>query len=137
MALAKRKKKTKQGQKKMLYKMVAIPTNPTYEPWTLDILKYLQRHQARLNFDLTRQRIFQIVRKNLGDHFNGIHPHSLRHFRLTHLVSHYHFDPYDVTAFAGWSYSTGFGGMGVASSQLDTYLHLSWQKYYPKLLKPL
>ena len=43
----------------------------------------------------------------------------------------------DVTAYAGWTYSTGFGGMGVASSQLDTYLHLSWQRYYPKLLKSL
>jgi len=52
-------------------------------------------------------------------------------------VRYYNFDPFDVTAFAGWTYSTGFGGMGVASSQLDTYLHLSWQRYYPKLLKPI
>lgn len=63
------------------------------------LLKYIKNHQAKLNFDITRQRAFQIVRENLGDYFHTIHPHRLRHFRFTHLVSYYHFDPFDVTSF--------------------------------------
>jgi len=56
---------------------------------------------------------------------------------LTHLAEHYGFEAYDLTVYAGWTFKTGLGRMGMSSGQLDTYLHLKWRRYYPKLLKPI
>ena len=132
-AVAKRKTKGKDDQ---VYKMIALPCSPKYEPWTVDLLKHIQE-RGRLAFDLTTRRVGQIVKRTFRDLDTMIHTHSLRHFRITHLVNAYGFEPYDLTAIAGWTYRTGLGHMGLGSGKLDAYLHLAWKHYFPKLLKPM
>lgn len=136
-AVAKRVKKLRrEGKvvKALVYKIIALPCDPKWEPWTLDLLKWIQRGN-QLNFPITRQGVGKIVKRNLRELDLTIHTHSLRHYRISHLVEHYHFDPYDITAYSGWTYKTTFGGMGMGSGQLDTYAHIAWTKYFPKLLK--
>ena len=134
-AVAKRKMKRKRGDK-TVKKIIALPTSPKYEPWTLELLKYLKEKQT-LSFNLTPRSIRAIVKKELEHLDPEIHPHSLRHYRITHLVEVYDFDPYDITAYAGWTFRTGFGQLGFTTGKLDTYLHLAWKRYFPKLLKPI
>ena len=139
-AVAKRKRRTKSGKSPdMVYKVIALPTSQAYEPWSLDLLEYLLAHKT-LSFDLTRKRVWQIVKNNLGDLDPDIHPHSLRHYRLTHLVTEYGFtDPFSIAYIAGWTFKTTLGNLGMASAsgQLDVYLHMAWRNYFPKLLKPI
>ena len=119
--------KIKVSKRSRHYKLIALPLNE-YEPWTIN-LKYVLTHRDMLS--LTRQRIWQILKRSLGMYDPDIHPHSLRHYRLTHLVENYGFDAYDLTVYAGWTFKTGIGQTG----QLDTYLHLDWRRYFPKLLR--
>jgi len=114
------------GRMKQANKIVALPTSLCYEPWTLDLPKQI-RSNRKLSFDMTENRVNQIVKENLGS-FPRIHTHSLRHFRATHLVSQYNFDPYYLSAYCGWSFRTGFGNLGMPSGELDVYLHLQWRR---------
>lgn len=139
-AVAKRKlriKKRKQraNQLQLFFKSIALPTDPRYEPWTKDLMLYLKKRK-NLNFDLCRGHVWRIVKQSpvLHQLDPEITTHSLRHYRITHLVEEYDFDRFDLIAVTGWSYKTG---LGIGSGQLDTYLHLRWKKYFPKLLKPL
>ncbi len=140
-AVAKRTKKVKDGEDKqrLSFKIVGIPVHPTYEPWVLDLLKWVQNDpQHKLSFDITRMTVQNIVKKNLERFFPKIHAHSLRHFRITHLINEYEFTPYQITAYTGWSLKSTFGAMGVqASSNLDIYAHLQWRDYIQKLLRPI
>jgi len=137
MAVAKRRKKKKRKGKTvsvLVYKTIALPTNPKFEPWTVDLLKHIVK-SGNLTFSLTRQRIWQIVKQCLTHLDTHIHPHSFRHYRISHLVQVYDFNAYNITAYSGWTFKTSFGKMGMGSGQLDIYLHLSWKNYFPKLLK--
>jgi hypothetical protein len=94
----------------------------------------------KLSFDITGARLWQIVRENLGDLDPQIHPHSLRHYRLNHLVYEYGIDAYvELPFITGWTFGNVFGqGSRSSSAQmLDIYLHEAWKKYFPKLLKPM
>lgn len=141
-AVAKRKKTVKRKGKivqLIVYKMVGLPCNPAYEPWTLDLLKWIEKHE-NVNFALTPQWIGKIWKRRLPQFFNQQEEtprilNPLRHYRITHLIDEYNFDPYDITAYTGWKYQTTFGRMGMSSGQLDFYAHLSWRRYFPKLLK--
>lgn len=141
MAVAKRKVKQKQtddeGTRRVMFKYIALPTTLDYEPWTICLLKYMQLH-GNLNFDLGRRTVGFIVHKHLHDLDKHIHTHSLRHYRISHLVEYYAFDPYDISSYAGWTVRTTLGSMGLGGSgQLDTHLHLAWRRYFPKLMVPL
>lgn len=128
------KELSEKQKQKMVHKIIALPCSQQFEPWTMDLLKHIKKYGC-LSFNLTRHWINHIVRENLRELDPKIHSHSLRHFRITHLVSHYGFDPFDITAYSGWTFRTTFGGMGMGSGQLDTYLHLAWRRYFPKLMK--
>jgi len=125
--------------KKLQSVVKRAPVHPTYEPWTTDLLKWVQKDQQhKLSFDITRMTVQNIVKKNLTQFFPKIHAHSLRHFRITHLINEYDFTPYQITAYTGWSLKSTFGAMRVqASSNLDIYAHLQWRDYIPKLFKPI
>jgi hypothetical protein len=137
-AVAKRKakKKPKQGEDNNVYKAIALPTAYEYEPWTLDLLKYMQRNKNRLCFDLTTQRINQLIKEYLHDLDPEITSKSMRHYRITHLRK-YQFSPYDTILYTGWTFRTGFGMIGMPTGNLDTYLHSAWTEYFPKLMQPL
>ncbi|MHC3129846.1 MAG: site-specific integrase [Candidatus Bathyarchaeota archaeon] len=138
-AIAKRRLQTKkQKARGFIPKVIGIPVMPNYEPFTEELLRWGVKHWS-LSFPLTRRSVHRIVKQNLRRLDPKVSPQSLRHWRLTHLVTHYQFDPYDLTAYAGWSLQHGFGvtgGMAV-SPQIDAYMHSAWQKYFPKLLKPI
>lgn len=123
---------------KLCFKTVGIPLNPKYEPWSLEILKYIRR-EGLLKFYITDRAVRKIVAKYLkpllGWEFSA---HKLKHARVTHLITYYNFDPYEVSSYAGWSLKTVLSGIGLAGSpMLDVYAHLTWRKYFPKLLVPL
>jgi hypothetical protein len=135
----------KRSKKELTYKVIALPVNPMYEPWTLDIMKFIRDRKGDLSFPLTRHGVHWILRERLGKHIfkrkagekqkRVLNP--LRHWRITHLAEIYDFDPYDLTVYAGWTFKTGFERIGMSSGQLDSYLHFAWRRYYPKLLKPI
>ena len=127
---------------KITLKVIALPTSKQYEPWTSDIIKYMLKNKGKLSFPITRQRLWQLMRKNIS----GILPRKdihnvrnpLRHFRISHLIEYYNMEPFELTTYAGWTAKTTFNRMGMmASSNLDHYAHLRWRNYFPKLLKPL
>ena len=118
------------------WKYIALPCNPIYEAWTLDLLKYIKEFGS-LTFNIKRQAVWRIVKNNLRELDPKIHPHSLRHYRINHLIEYYGFDAWDLSAYAGWSLKTTLGKLGMPAGQLDIYSHLSWRRYFPKLLKPL
>ncbi len=139
-AVAKRKKKNKDGTTKLVFKSIALPTSPTFEPWTIDLLKHIEQH-GTLAFDYTRFNVNQVIHNNFRPLMPNISTmlNPLRHLRITHLVTEYGFNPYDITSYAGWTFKTTAGQMGMASAsgQLDAYLHLAWRQYFPKLMIPI
>jgi len=139
MACAKRKRKgSKKDPDRKVYKVIALPTTQAYEPWTIDLLKWWNVTR-KFSFDMTGARLWQIVRENLGDLDPQIHPHSLRHYRVNHLVYEYGIDPHiELPFITGWTFGNPFGqGRSSAAEMLNIYLHGAWQKYFPKLLKPM
>ncbi|RLF07093.1 MAG: hypothetical protein DRJ60_03440 [Thermoprotei archaeon] len=120
------------------HKVVGIPIDPKYEPWSLEILKWIRR-EGILRFDITdrqaRYLAAKYLKKLFGEKFRF---HDLKHLRITHLINYYNFDPYEITSYAGWSLKTTFMGLGVqVNPMLDIYAHLGWRKYFPKLLVPI
>ncbi|MCJ7634598.1 hypothetical protein MUP77_19675, partial [Candidatus Bathyarchaeota archaeon] len=87
----------------------------------------------------TRFAIWHQIHETLTPLFEDptISVKSLRHFRITHLGTAYQFNPYDLIAMAGWTFRAGLGSMGQPSGQLDSYFHIPWQTYFPKLLVPI
>jgi len=139
MPVAKRKKKSRKKEPSiedlLVFKTIALPCNPEFEPWTIDLLKWISK-KKQLTFPITRQWAWQLVRDNLHELDPKIHTHSLRHYRITHLIEYYGFDPYEVTVYAGWTIKTTAGAMGIsAGSPIDIYTHLTWRRYFPKLLR--
>lgn len=137
-AIAKRRLKTKEEKERgYIPKTIALPVMPVYEPFTKDLLGWVTIY-GTLSFDLGRTRVWQIVKEHLRKLDPKVKTHSLRHWRLNHLVTEYQFDPYDLTIYAGWSMKHSFGAAGTpVSPQLDVYMHNAWRRYFPKLLKPL
>jgi hypothetical protein len=67
-----------------------------------------------------------------------IHPHSLRHWRVTHLKNVYKFNPVEQCAFVRWSVRSQEAKRGVTvSSNIDIYSQLSWTDFIDKLLVPI
>lgn len=120
-------------RKKTVFKSIGLPCDPRYEPWTEDLLRHINQF-GTLGFSVTRQHVWYLVKKNLRSLDPDIHTHSLRHYRLTHLVEFYGFDDMDLIVYAGWTFQAGIGGR---AAMLDTYIHLDWRRYFPKLLRPL
>jgi hypothetical protein len=123
--------------KKMVFKMIALPVNPKYEPWTKDLLLFIQRQKGKLSLDLTRHRLWEIVKHELSPLDRKVRTHTLRHWRISHLIENFNFSPYEVTVYAGWTIGSTFGAMGIqASRNIDIYAHLTWRTYFPKMLVP-
>lgn len=122
-------------------KTIALPCSNLYEPWTLDIMKYWRDH-GKLSIDMTRKTFWKTYRESIGELLPKKDPHNLRnplrHFRISHLISLYGFEPYEITAYSGWTLRGTFQSMGVnISPNLDHYAHLAWHQYFKKLLVPL
>jgi hypothetical protein len=128
-------------QGKVVVKAVALPCKPEYEPWTMDLLKWI-REKGKLSVDFTRKTVWSYTREGLAKILPPKSLHNiknpLRHFRISHLISYYGFQPYDITAYSGWTIRGTFQSMGMSvSGNLDFYAHLAWRQYFPSLLKPI
>ena len=132
-------KVTGQVRDRLFYKTIAIPSYPIYEPWVVqDILPWVVKKKDRkMGFDLNRMTVLGIIKDEFKPYHLDVHPHSLRHFRLSHLSSYYGFGVMELIQTAGWSYKSGLRSAGLPSGQLDTYLHANWKDQMKLLLVPL
>jgi len=142
----------KTAKRSGLERIIALPLEKEYEPWTEELLSYFQKRDKGFVFPFTRQRAWRWsretfeglaypiesytvkdgnVRIKVDRHSKPFATHALRHVRITDLIKYYDFSFYQVSLYAGWKMSGGFMGGG----QHDRYAHLHWQEYLPKLLK--
>ena len=130
------KRKPKSKKRKRVYKVVALPCDPKYEPWTIHLLRWFKEKRG-FGFPITESQVRRIVKKHLAILDPKVHPHSLRHWRASHLVWYYDFDTWELCTYMGWSYGSMFTKMAVPTGKSDIYVHLAWKRYFPKLLRPL
>ena len=106
---------------------------PCYNLWVgLPLFSFFSniwyiKKNGTLTLDITRQRIWEIVKTSLKPLNPKVRTHSLRHWRITHLADFYNFDPYEVVVYAGWN-NWGYGNMVVinhGNGWQTLYAHLS------------
>lgn len=125
------------------FKVVALPCSTVFEPWILDLTKYVKETgKLLLSFNLTRERLRQIYRENLKDILPPPHIRNpkniLRHYRITHLLEYYGFNAAQITNYVGWTFKYTSALQGIqGSANIDAYLHLTWKSYFYNLLKPI
>jgi len=126
----------KRSKKKLVFKRIGLPINPVFDPWVLDLLKWL-RLKGTLKLEISPNTLNNWVKWALKRWIPDVHAHSLRHYRTNHLVTEYGFEAFDLLPYLGWSAKTASGMMGSGSGQIDIYSHLSWRKYFLKLCLPI
>jgi len=129
---------------KIKFKSIGIPVNPHFEPWAVDLLRYMSKvkKKAELTFDLTRKTVWQIMRKRLDPILPSKSPKNLRnplrHYRTTHLDVYYRMPAQGIQTITGWTARTAYGAQGMAiSSNYDRYVHKDWRSYIDHLLIPI
>lgn len=129
---------------KLYFKTISLPTSQIFEPWTYDLCLYMAkiRKAKDLSFNLTRKSVWAIVRRSLNSILPRKDRHNvrnfLRHWRITHFFQYYNMAPEHIPLVTGWSVRSSFEAAGQrVSSNLDSYLHLDWRRYFPCLLVPL
>lgn len=128
-ALAKRRGKVKLK----VFRVVALPCKLKYEPWIFDLIKHIKKNK-KPSFDLTRQRVGQIVKEELRTLDPKVNPNKLRTYRIAHLVEEYGFDQYDLMAYLGMQIKTS--PTLTELDIIDTSPDSAWRRYFLKLLKP-
>ena len=132
-------------------RVVALPLE--FEPWALPVAEYFQKAGSNYVFPFSRQFVSRKTKKTFegfqypieqykikqGElvkvverHWNPFRLHALRHLRTTELVRFYHFRAEDLAAYCGWRLRTIARDI---SPVMERYIDLSWQEYYPKLLR--
>lgn len=137
-------------------RLVALPLNSEYEPWTGKVYEYFKACGEDPCFPFTRQKVWQHskqafdglrysierytitqpqgeheVRSVVNRHFKPFRTHALRHIRASELIEYYGFDGVDLSIYGGWTLRSTIG----VGSAMQRYAHLQWRKYFPKLLK--
>jgi hypothetical protein len=130
-----------------LERRVAVPLE--FEPWAKPVYEYFRKHVGEPVFPFTQQYVRNVCYENrLFDslqyyvytytakglkregHYRRFNLHAIRHMRASELVEYYGFTGPELAIYGGWTFKTmGFPGA------TDRYLSLSWQLYFPKLLK--
>lgn len=133
------KRKGKRGSQ-IFFKSIGLPVRTIlnkdsdepkivdFEPWSMDLLRLIRQYGA-VKFPLTRRSVHNIIHKHLDfpEGMKGV-KNPLRHLRITHLINDYGFTAEETILYSGWSFKK-IGG------QMDSYAHLNWRLYFPKLLK--
>lgn len=126
----------KRSKKKLVFKRVGLPCHPAFEPWTLDLLKWITL-KGIVRLEIAPNTLNNWTKWALRRWIPDVTAHKLRHYRTNHLITEYGFESFDLMPYLGWSAKTTMGTSGQASGQLDTYSHLSWRKYFLKLCVPI
>lgn len=137
-------------------RLIALPLNPEFEPWTQTLYDYFKECGSELVFPFTRQKLWEVSKKVfkgliypidkysvvaeknpmkaklvVPEHFRDLRLHGLRHVRASELVEFYGFTAIELSTYCGWTLQTGAG----LSRVMARYINLNWQGYFPKLLK--
>lgn len=142
----------------------AVPLDPKYEPWTMELFKYFEDAGEEDVFSFGRQTVYRRSKKVWADLAYIIEDYSVainsqgvitgieteretkvvdRHLRTftTHALRHLRAsDLVNYYGFTGVDLSA-FGGWTLSTSMrvsrsVDRYVALDWRAYFPKLLKP-
>jgi len=98
---------------------------PIEDPLTQTVLAYLQQaSRTEPLWPFSRQYAHRLL-KRLGRRIGvaDLHPHMLRHTRLTHAAVYGDLHEFDLMRFAGWS----------GPEPARTYVHMTYQDIMPKL----
>jgi hypothetical protein len=145
------------------YRLVALPLDPKYDPWSQSILDWYHDAGDHVVFDFSRQDNWEYITRK-DKIFQGLHYrikkyhyapngqvtedlvpclshsrkfrcHAIRHVRTHQLVEVLRFDGFDLSAFVGWSMGTH---RGTAPAQAGNYAELTeaWPRYIHKLCIP-
>jgi len=140
----------KTAKRKGKRRAVALPLRRIYEPWSREVLEYLEalppgpafpwstwtqwnyarRAFAGLEYQVDsykHPRIKQLVQ----EHERELRTHGLRHIRARELIITYGFTSVQLATYMGWSLKDALGG----SRMMDRYVSLQWRDYFPKLLR--
>jgi len=91
-------------RKEKKYRLVCLPFANKREGYIIkQVWDWVKEQEGEL-FPFNRVTAWRYVTKPFREKFHvDVHiKHPLRHVRLTHLVTIYGFDAFDLTAFAGW-----------------------------------
>ena len=139
-----------------LPRVIALPLDKEYEPWTKEIYNYfLKRREQDIAWNIfrTTPRTIQNYAKeafnglvyNIEDytiykkskvlrHSRNILTHALRHIRATDLMMRYGFDGIDIAVFCGWALG-GSKTIGIPK-MAKRYIYGQWGRYISKLFVP-
>lgn len=125
-------------------RFIGLPMDRAYEPLTRPVFEYFKSKGEYYCFPFTRQALFVHASEafkgikypiekyaNVGRHEKEAGIHFLRHLRATELRSEYGIWGPELADYGGWSYRQ-FG----MTSSMTRYQIMTWQGYFPKLLKP-
>lgn len=100
------------------YRNIPIPYDDNHK-WLCDeIMTYRDSCPTKDLFNISRQRAWKIVNKELG-FFN----HYFRHLRNSMLVEKFGFTPGDLKEYNGWA----------TTEPADEYTHLNWMRILKKM----
>ena len=158
------KRKFNHLKEEPMSRLIGIPMDSAYEPWTKEIYDYFVQAKDRFVFPFTRQDIWRYITKinpifeglgypiekytikkegkivkDVARKMNPFKLHGLRHLRTKELFETYNFDSLDFMSYIGWSVGTssGMGGAGGVPAMLPRYasIYEGWKRYFPKLLR--
>jgi hypothetical protein len=120
-------------------KEIALPLSGEFDPWVRQLANVIGKLEpGEVLLPYGRRDVadwlkgFGLTGLDLGIKENERVLNPLRHMRLSHLVTHYDFNEFDLLMVGGWSPRTA-----LIAGPMGEYLRLAWRKYFPKLLVPL
>ena len=148
------------------YRLVALPLDSKFDPWSQSLLDYYRDAGDHVVFDLNRQDNWEYITRK-DKIFDGLtyrikkyhyfpngqvsedakaclsHPrlfkcHGIRHVRTDQLIKYLGFDGFDLAAFVGWSMGSS-SKVSAAPAQASNYAEIreAWPRYIHKLCVPL
>ena len=139
-------------------RLVGLPLDPKYEPWTAGLVDYWQSRGRELVFPFNRSDVWRYVtecgtfdgfvapiaryysmrkRKVEPAHSNPFKLHALRKLRFNELRMFYRFTGEERAAYVGWTLGS-LQRTGERHADMEaTYgeIYHDWRTYFPKLLR--
>lgn len=141
------------------FRLVALPMQKQYEPWTEELYNYFHDIGDNFVFPWNRQTVWHYI-TNIDPIFRGLtyrikkynfmktgvpsykilshhrdfKLHALRHVRTDELITRFHFDGIDIGAYVGWSMGSS-QKVSNMPSMAGNYAEIreAWPRYIRKL----
>jgi hypothetical protein len=145
------------------YRLVALPFDKRYEPWTQEIYDYFHDAGDNFVFPWNRQTIWHYITNvqpifegltyrikkyrfmksgipsySILSHHRTFKLHAMRHVRTDELITRFHFDGIDLGAYVGWSMNGNQKGKDPMPNMASNYAEIreAWSRYIQKLCRP-